>query len=304
MKPGILCLLTGTIALAGCASTASGGGTPTSSPRPTAAVSASTTPAATLSGTSDPSPASTATVAQISTVRPIATAQLGPAPKPAVAFAAGKAALKARKYAVAERDFQIAVAHGQNMEAASALLAVSALDVGDYATAYKGYTRASLFKPNDPTFVYGAAYSALNEQNYHAAIDYARQYITMRPHDVRGYHVRFLAEGHLLQAKQQFQDARSIVSLQPKNAESYNELGIALGNREKYAASDVAFSRAIRMRPGYAPYYINRAIIENLNGKPKLALADLQTAERNSTNPTIRRNVSLAISNLKRRMHH
>lgn len=306
MKPGILCLLTGTIALAGCASTASGGGTPTVSPKATAAVSAATTPGATPSSASDPRPAVTgvATVSELPTVPPVPTAQLGPAPKPTAAYAAGRAALKARKYAEAERDFQIAVAHSVNTAAASTLLGVSAAAVGDYATAYKGYTRASLLNPRDPGLVYGAAYSALNSRNYHASIDYAKQYISMRPKDVRGYHVKFLAEGHLLQAKQQLKDARAIVSLQPNNAESSNDLGIALGNREQYAASAVAFSRAIRMRPGYAPYYINRAIIENLNGKPKLALADLQTAERDSTDPTMRRNVGLAIANLKKRMYH
>lgn len=306
MKPGILCLLTGTIALAGCASTASGGGTPTVSPKATAAVSAATTPGAKPSGTSDPRPASTgvATVAELPTAQPIPTAHLGPAPRATDAFATGKAALKARKYAEAERDFGIAVAHSENTEAASVLLAISATDAGDYATAYKGYTRASLLSPKNAALVYGAAYSALNSQNYHAAVDYAKQYTAMRPKDVRGYHVKFLAEGHLLQAKQQLKDAHTIVALQPNNAESYNDLGIALGNRQHYGASSVAFTKAIHMRSRYAPYYINRAIIENLNGKPKLALADLETAERYSTDPTMRRNVNLAISNLKRRMHH
>lgn len=306
MKPGILCLLTGTIALAGCASTASGGGTPTSFPKATAAASSAATAPPAPVQTSDPRPAGTrvAAVTGSPTAQAVPTAPLGPAPKPAGALAAGRAAMKARKYSAAERDFQIAVAHNQNTAEAATLLGVAASAAGDYAAAYKGYTRASLLDPKNPALVYGAAYSALNSQDYRAAIDYAKQYIGMRPHDVRGYHVRFLAESHLLEPKPQLADARAIVSLQPNSADSYNDLGIALGNGQKYPASIAAFSKAIQMRPGYAPYYSNRAIIENLAGQPRAALADLETARRDTTSPTLRHSLALAIASLKARMHH
>lgn len=309
MKPGILCLLTGTVALAGCASSASGGGTPAHVPKPTTVVGAVTTPASSTGKTSDPRPAATgvataSTVSSASTAQPMATAQLGPAPKPADAYSAGLIAMKQRRYSEAQRDFQIAVEHQQNTEAAASHLGVAALDAGDYPAAYKGYTRASLLKPNDASLIYGAAYSALNSENYHAAIDYARQYIVIRPGDVRGYHVRFLAESHLLQPKQELADARKIVALQPGNAESYNELGIALGNSRQYATSIDAFTRAIKMRPAYAAYYINRALIESMDGKAQAALTDLQTALPRVTSPGLKHNVGLAIANLKKRMRH
>ncbi|MDQ2745606.1 MAG: hypothetical protein M3Z66_25405 [Chloroflexota bacterium] len=217
-------------------------------------------------------------------------------------FAAGKAALQRHDYKAAVRYFKTAIAKREHVIDAEIGLGSASLSLGDFSTAFQAYTRAAVFAPKNPAAAYGAADASLYYQQYHAAVDYASQYIGLRPRDPNGYRLRFLAEGRLAEAKLQLRDARVIIRLQPHQSESFNDLGIALGNVGQNHAAIGAFSSAIKLQPKYAPYYINRAIVENLAKQQRQALADLQTARRLTTDSATRKNLDQAIAKLKKRM--
>jgi superkiller protein 3 len=216
-------------------------------------------------------------------------------------YAAGRAALKRHDYKSAVRYFKMAIAHSENLIASEIGLGAAAFALGEAATSYRAYARAATLAPSNPQAVYGAADSAYEAHQYRAAVDYATSYIKLRPKEYAGYKVRFLAEGRLLDAKGQLRDARQLVKLFPHQAESFNDLGIALSNSGKFGSAIQAFTTAIKLLPNTVDYYINRAIAENLDRKPRLALADLETARRLAKDRATQRNLDKAISSLKKK---
>lgn len=287
MKLGAFFLLGGTLALAGCASPLATG--PSSTPTPRAPTAAAIRP------TADPPVAPT--LPPPKRVKQVAPASRAP-------YDRGRAYMTSHDYRAAEQAFRTSIAQRQHLTSSYDGLGTAAVALRDYATAYRAYKSALGLEPKSPLFIYRAAYTALYARDYHAAVAYATRYITMRPKDAAAYHLRLLAYGGLLNAKKQEEDARTIVRLQPHDANAYNDLGIAMGQRNKYKQAIGAFSQAIRMQPQNGSYYINRAIVENLNKQPTLALADLERARALARDPTTKKQLTTAIGNLEKRMQH
>lgn len=290
MKLGIILALGGAAALAGCSSQA----TPTRTPTPTKPTLA---PAATSVAATTPAttPVPTAATARQTTGTPITIAA-------GAGFAEGNADLHAHHYAAAIIAFRNAIIHHQHVSDAYIGLGTAALGLNNFATAYQAYRSAALLAPHNAAIVYYIAYAALHAQDYHGALTYATRYIQMKPNDVNGYHLRLLAYGHLYKPKAQIKDAQTIVRLQPHNAAAFNDLGIALGNDSQFVKSIAAFSKAIKLSPNNPSYYTNRAIAENLDKQPRLALQDLYTARSKTTDPVTRGRINLAIANLKKHL--
>jgi tetratricopeptide (TPR) repeat protein len=174
--------------------------------------------------------------------------------------------------------------------------------MGKPAAAFRAYESAVSHDPSNAAFLYYAAYSALYAQDFRGAVSYATRFIRVQPKNPAGYHLRFLAYGKLLDHKNQVKDARVEVQLQPRNPDSYNDLGIALTNDTKFAAAVKTFTQAVRLRPGYLAYYTNRAMAENLNGQPNAVLRDLYTARSLAKDALTRKQIDEAISNYEKHL--
>lgn len=286
MKLRALFVLGGTLTLCGCSNSASPQAktaTPTSRP-----VAVRSTPAPAVTAT--PSP----------TGRPAT-----PGKKPAKskgknphgsAFDEGSRLLQARNYPAAQKQFELSVQRHQNVAESYAGIGAAAIRIGDFTTAFSAYKKAIQKQPKNPAFYYDAAYAALYARQWKSAVSYATQYVNKQPNNAAGYHLRFLAYGQALKRKLQVRDAQKIVKLAPRSPDSYNDLGIALTNDNKFAQGVQAFSHAIQMRPANAGYYINRALAENFTGASKQVLADLYKARSLSHDPTTIHNIDQAIA--------
>lgn len=288
MKSGAFVLLGGMLAVAGCSSQAATGSSPAPTPTATHSVAATSVPAATV----DPQP--TAALAVKSTPAAV--------PAAGTAFQRGETDLRNRNYAAAKQDFQQAIAAHQHLANSYTGLGTASFELGDFPGAYRAYRSAAALVPTNPAILYYTAYAALRTQDFHATVSYATRYIHLRPRDVNGYQLRLLAYGHLYMQKPQLSDARTIVSLRPHDPGAYNDLGMALSNDGHYQPAVQAFTRAIQLLPSNDGYYTNRAIAENLNKQPKLALRDLYTARSLATDPLTRKQLDEAIANLKKHM--
>jgi tetratricopeptide (TPR) repeat protein len=304
MKLRALFLLAGILAVSGCSSQASSAAptaTHTSSQAPTP-----TRPAATPThATAAPTRATTrATAPHITAVVAARTGSASP-------YDAGERALKAGHYAAAATDFRAAIDRHQRIADSYIGLGTAEIGLAQYAKALDAFRHALGLEPRNTTVVYDAAYAALNADLYHDAVAYATQYIKMKPTDGRGYHLRFLAYGGLLDPKHQLSDARLVVRYEPNSPTAYNDLGIALAQNKKYAASEAALTKAIALQPNNWEFYKNRGLAEyNLglnehnNHQLTLALKDFQRAEALVKDPTQRSNLQAAIAYLQKQMHH
>jgi len=287
MKLGAFFVLGGTLALAGCSSNNAAGHSST----PTPGVVRVITP------NIPPTPGDPQIVPTPAVPKP---AKIAAPPGPP--YAKGAAYLRARDYTSAEKQFERSIALRQHVMSSYDGLGTAAFANHDFAIAYSAYRAALKLQPSNPWFLYRAAYTALYARDFHGSVAYATHYIHMKPNNPAAYHLRLLAYSELSQPKPQERDARTIVRLQPHDPNAYNDLGIALGNQSKYGPAIQAFARAIELRPKNFSYYINRAIVENLDKQQQPALHDMEKAHSLATDPATRRQIGQAITNLKRSM--
>jgi Flp pilus assembly protein TadD len=219
-------------------------------------------------------------------------------------YAAGLADLQARKYAAAETAFRQAIAKHDHVFASYVGLATAASDRHDYGTAYQAYRHAALMQPKNGSLQYQTAFSALYAEDYHAAVQFATRYIALRPKDWRGYHLRFLAYGDLLDRKHQVTDAAQVAKLQPHSASALNDLGIALANDGKYARSEKELTAAIKLDPTNPIYYSNRGQAEYQEKKLQAALRDFEKARALTKDKLRRKQLDAAIAYLRKQIHH
>jgi tetratricopeptide (TPR) repeat protein len=220
-------------------------------------------------------------------------------PKNASPFVKGTKYLQAHNYAQAKEQFTLSIKRGQHVADSYADLGTLALEQLKYADAYRAYRSAVKRNPKNPGYEYYAAYSSLYAGDYSSAVSYASRYIRLASKNPAGYHLRFLAYGKLLDAKEQLKDARTVVALAPKAAFAYVDLGAALANDKQPKAAIQAFSQAIRLQPRQGLYYIDRAQAENMTRQTALVLRDLETARSLATDPKTRRQIDQAIAQVK-----
>lgn len=220
------------------------------------------------------------------------------------AYSQGQADLRAGRYKQAEAAFRTAIAHHIRVLQSYEGLAAAATRLRDYSTAARAYGSAVKLQPSNATLQYAAAYSALYANDYHAAVRYAGGYIKLRPRDPRGFHLRFLAEGSLFQRKPQLNDALRELKLEPNNASAYNDVGIAQANNKQYRKAVATLTRAIALDRGNGGYYANRALAEYELKELKAALSDYQRALARTTDPTRKRQLTNAITFLRKQIHH
>lgn len=281
MNSRLLCVLTGSVLLAGC-------GTSTATqPHPTAVpASVTTLPAG---ATATPPPVPTAAATEISSNTDLKDP-----------YRTGVNDLKGRNYQAAAQHFRQAISHHNNTAAAYAGLGNADLRMGKYTQGYRAYTKAATLQPGNANNVYGAALAAYTSKQYPDAIRYATQYINLKPGAAAGYHLRMLAYDSMAQPKPQLKDARQIVKVDPHDPQAYNDLGIAYGNNKKYPQAVAAFTRAISLDRTNYSFYFNRAVFENLTKHRVAALADMKKAE--SLAPT--KQARQAIAALERRVQN
>ncbi len=220
------------------------------------------------------------------------------------AYDRGRLLLRAHQYAAAAKQFQQAIRLHQNIPASYFGLGTAYFGEGRYPQAYDAFRHASDMNPGNAEYVYKAGLGALYADKAHPAIAYATRFIHLRPRLYSGYHLRFLAFNKALMRKNLLPDARQEVKLRPRDADSWNDLGIALGQNAKYVSSISAFSTAISMRANNYEYYVNRAVVENLNKQPGAALQDLRTARRLAPDGSTRSSIDHAIKGLTASMRH
>lgn len=283
MKFGVLSLLAGSLALAACGSQSSGPAKPTAT---AGGVATNATPS------TDPGRTAVPTVAR--TVPPVHV--IGPA------YERGQTYLKARNFTAALAQFRISIRRHQRVADSYANIGTADLDMGKPAAAFRAYKAAVSRRPNDPYFLYYAAYAALYAEDFRGAVSYATRFIAVQARNPAGYHLRFLAYGKLLEPKNQVKDANVEVRLQPRSPDSYSDLGIALTNDGKFASAVKAFTHAIQLRPAFLSYYTNRAMAENLNRQPNEVLRDLYTARSLAKDSPTKKQIDQAIANYKKQL--
>jgi tetratricopeptide (TPR) repeat protein len=251
MNSRLLCVLTGSILLAGCGTTTATTQHPSPVPATATAIPAATTAATQISSVSEPKDP----------------------------YKAGVVEYKGHNYAVAAKRFQQAINAHRNVAAAYAGLGNAELRLGKYADGYHAFVKATNLAPKNPQYLYGAALGAYTVKQYPTTIQYASRFIHLEPKAASGYHLRMLAYSSLARAKPQLADARAIVRLAPRNAQAYNDLGIAYGNNKQYPQALAAFGRAIALSKKSYSFYFNRAVVENLIKEKAAALTDMKKAE-------------------------
>ncbi|GAC1332185.1 MAG: hypothetical protein NVS2B16_23310 [Chloroflexota bacterium] len=285
--------LSSLLALAGCGSQTAASPTSTAPAPPTAQ------PTAPVSKPTSPSTPAT----------PVATARVVAVGS---AYDRGQTYLKAGQYAAASQQFNRSLQAAPSSSSAFFGLGNAEWGQKHFQNAFVAYRRAAQLNQRNPEYVYRTALAALYVQGgtsssnpyIRAAISYSTRFIQMEPKKIAGYHLRFLAYGQSLQRKLQLPDAQKEVALEPRNADSYNDLGIAYANGGHYGQAANAFSHAITLQPRYYAYYIDRAEAENLNKQQDLALKDLHTAQGLAPDPKTRQTIGLAIASLTKAMQH
>jgi tetratricopeptide (TPR) repeat protein len=281
MNPRLLCVLAGSVLLAGCGATAA------SSPHPTSVPATPASPS-----TSAANPTATAPAA------PTSPTQISSNTDPKNAYKAGITELQGHNYAAAAKHFQQAITAHHHVADAYAGLGNADLRLGKYAAGYHAYVTAARMAPANANAVYGAALGAYTSKQFVDSIRYATEYIHLRPRVAAGYHLRMLAYDSLAKPKPQLADAAAIARLEPHDAQAYNDLGIAYGNNQKYKQSLAAFARAISLEGTNYSFYFNRAVIENIMKRRSAALKDMSKAQ--ALAPTSR--TKKAIAAVKQRM--
>lgn len=281
MKLGVLALTGGALALAGCAPSAGGTAKPTSQPTlpPSIAITATSVAAA------DP------------TLTPLPVHASGSA------YHQGSQYLHARRWSQAIAAFRSAIKNGQNVAGSYSGMGAAEASQGNWANSLHDYTKASSAAPHNPRYVYAAAYSALEAQQYNVAVQWATRYTQLEPKSAAGYHLRFLAYGSLLHAKSQLSDARTIVGLRPHDPQSWNDMGIAEANNKHMAVAATDFTKAIRLDPNVYSFYTNRALAENQLHEPSKVLHDFELARKHTKDPAAIQQIDAAIAQLKKQKH-
>ena len=291
MKVGVLLSLGGVIAVAGCGSNSTASPPPPTA-RPTATrVAVHLTPVPTAKAR----PVATKPAVKATRVRITAVTQ---------PFEEGKADLRARNYTAAAREFQLSIDRHLHVADSYAGLGTASLALQDFRAAFRAYRTAAAIQPRNTFYLYYTSFAALYARDFQTSVAYATRFIHLEPKNASGYHLRFLGFGQLLMHKKQVIDARMVVRLRPRDANSYNDLGIALANDGKPAQAATAFTHAIQLRPANLSYYMNRAQAENLNGQPNLVLRDLEKARSLARDPGTRRTIDEAIANFKKQTQH
>lgn len=294
MKFRALLALSSVLVLAGCGSKTAAS--------PTATVSSLSPTTHPTSAATQPSPTSPTTV-PTGTSRIVATGS---------SYDRGQAYLRAGQYATASHEYNQWLRSHPTFAAGFYGLGNAEWGQQHFQNAYVAYRKAAQLDPHNAEYVYKTGLAALYVQNSNsasnpyvrAAIAYASRYIRLQPTHVAGYHLRFLAYGQSLNRKMQLPDAQSEVKLEPRNPDSYNDLGIALANNAKYARASAAFTRAIMLQPSYYAYYIDRAEAENLNKQQSLAMRDLRKAQALAPDAKTRQSLGMAIASLTKAMQH
>jgi len=219
------------------------------------------------------------------------------------AYDMGQTSLRARQYRQARNEFQTAIRCHDRVTQAYANLGTANFDLGQYAAAYSAYRSAAMRAPHDPALTYVTAFAALYAGKWKDTVAYATATLKLQPKSDITYHLRFVAYGRLLQHKQQVRDASAEVKLKPYNADYWDDVGIALYNDSKLADSIGAFTHAIQLQPSHWNYYKNRAISEVYSKKSKIALRDLEKAYTLASSPGDKKQLSRAITKLKKSLH-
>lgn len=219
-------------------------------------------------------------------------------------YARGVDALRKGRYADAAKAFTAAIEQHDNVAAAYAGLGEAELAQRHYPAALRAYKATVARMPHNSLYQYRAAYAALYANDFHAAVQYASNYIRLRPRDPSGYRLRFLAYGGLRDRKNQARDAKVVARMQPHNASAQNDLGIALANNQQYGDAERAFTAAISLDRNNGLYYKNRGVTESLDKKYALAIQDLKKARSLIKEPTTRKNLDIVIASLEKQLHH
>jgi superkiller protein 3 len=217
-------------------------------------------------------------------------------PKKVSAFDKGTAYMRAGNSRAARQQFVLSIRLHQRVADSYANLGSIALDERRAHDAFRAYQSAAQLGPNNPAYLYYAAYAALSAHDFNAAIPYVSRCIHLQPRNTAAYHLRFLAYGSLLDYRGQVRDARALVGLAPTSPIAYADLGIALFNDRKVRQAIQAFTRAIQLQPKEISYYINRAIAEQFSRQTDLVLRDLRTAKFLSKDPGTRKQIEQAIA--------
>jgi tetratricopeptide (TPR) repeat protein len=281
-KLGALFLPAFGLLMAGCGT----GATSPPSPKP-----APTTSAAVVERT--PTPGATPRPTQPKTTLKTAGMIIA---KKVSAFDKGTAYMRARNSRAARQQFVLSIKLHQRVADSYANLGSIALDERDAYDAFRDYQLAVRLGPNNPAYLYYAAYAALAAHDFNAAIPYVSRCLHLQPRNTAAYHLRFLAYGSLLNYRGQVRDARALVGLAPTSPVAYEDLGIALFNDRKVRQAIQAFTRAIQLQPKEVSYYINRAIAEQFSRQTDLVLRDLRTAKSLTKDPETRKQIEQAIA--------
>lgn len=220
------------------------------------------------------------------------------------AYAQGQALMKVGKYGAAERAFRLAIKQNDHVVLAWQGVGNAAIGERHYGVAFSAFKHDAALQPGNSTYQYNAGYAALSANNYHQAVNYATIYIKLRPRDFRGYHLRFLAEGHLFDGKGQLNDATEEVRLRPRDAEALNDLGIGLANSHRFKAAIPVINRAIKLQPNNGDFYANRGLVEYELKQYPLALRDFKRAQALTHDTVRRRNLGAAIAALQKQIRH
>lgn len=274
-----LCLLAGTMTLAGCGSQSAKNTNPTAPP--------STGGPATSTSATDPT---------------VAPTEVGTAVAIGDAYAAGMSDLRRRDFQGSITQFTRAISSRHHLAQAYAGRGTAEFSLAQYAPGFADYRRAAARSPKNASYLYGAAYGALYSSKYKAAVLYATRAIQVQPKNSAAYHLRMLAYGRLVMPKMQLADAKHVARLEPKNAQAYNDLGIANANNRHYQKALVAFGKAIRLQPKNYSFYSNEGVVQNQLKKTRAAIADFKKAEKLAP-ASAKRSLALTISALKKQSH-
>jgi tetratricopeptide (TPR) repeat protein len=212
--------------------------------------------------------------------------------------------LKSHQYRQAQAAFRKAIAQKDHLALAYAGLGTADIDLGDSAGGFKAYQQAAKLLSGNAAMNYYAGFAALYARAYTWAVTYATRSIQLHPNYYPSYHLRFLAYGRLQSKKKQVSDAHMEVKLLPRNPDTWNDYGIALGNDGQLPQSISAFGKAIKLRPSYWAYYKNRAIIEIYNKQQGRALKDFEKAGALAPDAADKKLMADTAAKLKKRMHH
>src|SRR5208283_2951885 len=98
---------------------------------------------------------------------------------------------------------------------------------------------------------------------YQQAINDFNKAIELNPKDAEAYNNRGLAYEYLGNHQKAINDYNKSIKLNPKDAMAYNNRGIAYEYLENHQQAINDFNKAIELNPKYAKAYYNRGIVYN-----------------------------------------